>query len=307
MKQQCVLPICYFPSTVLFVDDSKDFLVNFSLQLHDNLIYKLFDSPYEALEAIHLAEQNKFNERTNTASSIKKLNLPLPTAPEFEAFHAELFNTGRFKEISVVIVDYAMPGLNGIQLCERIKNNQVKKVLLTGKAEESILIKAKHEMLIDHYFFKSEANLHERLTQYIQQLQYNYFLDTSDMIISLLDIKSVNNIYDQQFAIFFQELCQNYNIREYYLLDEYGSFLLVDEDANYHCLAIRDEQVFLADQAELARIDQNISKLSCEQTYYYCFLEDLQKKTSSTSEILSYQKYLNLHDDLCSLGEESQF
>ncbi len=39
------IPICYFPSTALFVDDSSHFLLNFILQLDENLAYHSFNSP----------------------------------------------------------------------------------------------------------------------------------------------------------------------------------------------------------------------------------------------------------------------
>ncbi|WBV63371.1 hypothetical protein PGH43_17440 [Legionella pneumophila 130b] len=39
-------------SLAVFVDNSRDFLLNFVLQLDEGLAYRVFDSPFEALDCI---------------------------------------------------------------------------------------------------------------------------------------------------------------------------------------------------------------------------------------------------------------
>jgi hypothetical protein len=52
MKQDTIQPF-YFPTTVVFVDDSAPFLANLSLQLNPQLAFKLFHSPFSALSALN--------------------------------------------------------------------------------------------------------------------------------------------------------------------------------------------------------------------------------------------------------------
>ena len=48
----------FFPTSVLFIDDSRDFLLNFTMQLDDDIIFEIKNSPFDALEVIHARYQN---------------------------------------------------------------------------------------------------------------------------------------------------------------------------------------------------------------------------------------------------------
>ncbi|MDP1897116.1 MAG: hypothetical protein Q8K43_04430, partial [Sulfurimicrobium sp.] len=47
------IPPFYYPTTVVFVDDSRDFLANLGLQLDAGLAFRLYDSPVDALVALN--------------------------------------------------------------------------------------------------------------------------------------------------------------------------------------------------------------------------------------------------------------
>ncbi|WBV66098.1 hypothetical protein PGH44_00390 [Legionella pneumophila] len=129
--QHFSIPTCYFPSTAVFVDDSRDFLLNFVLQLDEGLAYRVFDSPFEALDCIKqkrcelelLSERclSEYTEAKNCPLTNHTINLDLA------AIHAEVYNSRRFSEISVVVVDYAMPGMDGLEFCRRIEDTNIKK------------------------------------------------------------------------------------------------------------------------------------------------------------------------------------
>ncbi len=258
MNRHCCIPICYFPSTVVFVDDSKDFLINFSRQLDDRLFYRLFDSPYDALEAIHLVKETPALSTDNLFRTheafLATLPLPISGNQKFTSFQCEIFNPNRFKEISVVVVDYAMPGLNGLQFCEHVKNNQVKKILLTGKSDQITMQKATEEGVIDYYFFKSDANIHVNLSNAIQTLQFTYFKNVSDLLLTILNAFSIDPVFDNKFAFVFNDIINKYRINEYYCLDHTGSYLLLDESARAFIMLVRNEHQLQEDIASLEKI-----------------------------------------------------
>ena len=111
------IPMYYFPSTALFLDDSPDFLLNFVLQLDEGVAYRIFDAPRKALDYIH--QKTCALEILNRSSHSQESLVMPPT----------ISNPHRFAEISVVIIDYAMPGMDGLEYCRQLENQHIKKIL----------------------------------------------------------------------------------------------------------------------------------------------------------------------------------
>jgi CheY-like chemotaxis protein len=242
--QHFSIPTCYFPSTALFLDDSHDFLLNFVLQLDEGVAYRIFDEPRKALDYIHnknceldLLSQHCISEYTE-AKHFSALNQTINL--DLAAIHAEVYNPHRFSEISVVVVDYAMPGMDGLEFCRQIGNNNIKKILLTGQADEKLAIAAFNEGVIHRYIKKSDINAAELITKSIYELQLQYFQAMSDMIVRMLSITSPSCLHDKNFAEFFKQLRAENRIVEYYLVDNSGSFLMLDDDANVSFLIIKN-------------------------------------------------------------------
>lgn len=240
------IPVCYFPSTVLFVDDSRDFLLNFVLQLDDELSYQIFDSPHKALESINLAhsELDKLKDRC-LSEYTEAEHCPLTNYTvnlNLSALHGEIYNRQRFSEISCVVVDYAMPGMNGLEFCEKLKDIPIKKILLTGQADEKIAIKAFNDGLIDKYIKKSSDNISQLISKTIASLQSEYFVLMSETLTCMLSVSSPNCLKDKAFVDFFRQVLKQKKIVEYYLTDNSGSFLMLDADGKMHALILKNQQ-----------------------------------------------------------------
>lgn len=326
--QHYSIPTCYFPSTALFIDDSRDFLLNFVLQLDEGLAYRMFDSPFDALDCIHtkrgesemLSQRclSEYKETKNCPLTNQTINLNLA------AIHAEIYNPRRFAEISVVVVDYAMPGMDGIEFCRRIADTDIKKILLTGKADEKVAIEAFNQGLIHRYIQKSDPLAAELITKSIYELQWQYFQAMSDMIVRMLSVTSPSCLYDKQFAEFFKQLREEKGIVEYYLADNSGSFLLLDDDARVSFLIVKN-QSDLRLHYDLARdngvdgqvLEQLLSgeKIPClwqanslnsnwennlvaahalkgDDTYYYAYVQGPALFEVKEDRILSYHRHL---------------
>ena len=180
------IPTCYFPSTTLFLDNSRDFLLSVVLHLDENVAYRMFDAPLDALDFIHNKQcgvdllsrhcLGEYTEAKNFPLTNQSINLDLA------AIHAELYNPYRFSEISVIVVDDAMPGMDGLEFCRRIENTKIKKILLTGPADENRAIAALNEGLIHRHINKSDENVAQLITKSIDDLQLNYFLYLSFLL-----------------------------------------------------------------------------------------------------------------------------
>lgn len=329
--QHFSIPTCYFPSTAVFVDDSHDFLLNFVLQLDEGLAYRVFDSPFEALDCIKnkgceldLLSQRCLSEYTESKHcplTNHTINLDLA------AIHAEIYNSRRFSEISVVVVDYAMPGMNGLEFCRNLEHSDIKKILLTGQADEKLAIDAFNAGLIHRYIQKSDPNVAELITKSIHELQQQHFQKMSDMIVRMLSVTSPSCLHDKKFAEFFHQLRQEKGFVEYYLADNSGSFLLLDEDANPSFLIVKNEadmrlyyDMALDNGADEEVLDQLAAgeKLPCfwqanlhnqkwsgwstclvpaqtfiaEETYFYAYVQGPALFDVQQDKILSYHRYM---------------
>lgn len=248
------IPPFYFPTTVFFVDDSIDFLSNLSLQLDSGLAFQLYDSPSNAL-AILNSENNSTTPMERFFSRYHHTeDLPLThhvIDVNLDKVHREVYNEFRFEQVSVVVVDYDMPSIDGLEFCRRIKNPAIKKVLLTGKADEKIAVQAFNERLIDRFILKQDKDINKILNQAIVDLQHAYFSQTERMLADALTIGKHAFLRDPLFAERFREICEQLKIVEFYLCSEPDGMLMLNANGESHLLIIPNEDALLG-QYEIA-------------------------------------------------------
>jgi len=211
------LALCYYPTAVAFIDDSSSFLAAVELAMSGRFTCITFNDPIRALN--HSNNLNKVNWNAFTANDYSY-------ASDSEQFIKNTLNlsinkisdTGRYEEISVVVVDYDMPEMNGVEFCRNLKNPNIKKILLTGQAGSDEAIKAFNSNIINYYIRKSDDNLFEHLTKAIQEMQNRYFLDIS----SYIKIRAIDNkkslFNDAKLSEYFSNIVKTHNIVEYYFL-----------------------------------------------------------------------------------------
>lgn len=234
--------ICYFPTTAVLIDDDKRFLNSLGLSLDASIAYTTYDDANSALSALSSNYQRyPFIQRCITRMEEEQIH-HRSLDVDIPALHEQLYNPDRFKEVSVIVVDYAMPGMNGLELCKRLQDTTFKKILLTGQADEAIAIQAFNDGIIDKFIRKNVADIGNEVSKAIQELQRVYFQQASTIISSTMTLELDSCIDDPAFKQVFNQVCDKYHVAEYYLLDSSGSFLLVDTKGKTHTLAMRTEE-----------------------------------------------------------------
>ncbi len=333
MMRNNQIPTCFFPSTVLFVDDSRDFLLNFTLQLDENIAFKINNSPFDALTTIHKAHHpEQINQKVLTeyldSSACPMTNYTINL--DLTSVHWEVYNQQRFNEISVVVVDYAMPGMNGLEFCRKMENSPIKRILLTGKADERTAVQAFNDGLIDMYIQKQNPNITELINGSIKNMQLRYFQNMSDIVVKMLSVKSPNCLQDPTFIDMFFNLIKEHEIAEYYLTENSGSFLMLNADAELSYLIVKTEQDLKlhyemaldnkAPQAVLEQLQKGekvpffwraegyfedswndwatylypCKKIEGYEPFYYAFVKNPLSTDIKRDKILSYNKFLDL-------------
>jgi FixJ family two-component response regulator len=228
------LPLCFHPATIILLDDDKDYLNQLALRFNNTSINKIqtFTSPYEALNHVNndyqadLWPQRMVKQERNIDHKYQQwaINLSLYKLP------LEIYRKDRFSDISCIIVDYSMPGINGLNVLRQIRNPYIKKILLTGNADENIAIEAFNRGEIDQYIRKSDKEMFSNLLKATYELTENYF---SRLSITALDIILANNhmntaLTEPAFQALFKEQIKKLNIVEYYLFESFGCYIMLD-------------------------------------------------------------------------------
>lgn len=257
MSKQAI-PSFSFPTTVLMIDDNVEFLKSIAIGLPaDAATYNFYSDPKKALQLINekyqggrfaaglvnLMDEEEFEHRTLDVN--------------VRDIYRIMYNRSRFQQISTVVVDYNMPGLDGIEFCRSIKDPHIQKILLTSIVDENKAIEVLNAGLIHTFIRKQSPNVMQLLSQALTQAQQRYFLHLSEIIQQVVSFSPEDSaLGDPAFIELFHRIAKNFGAVEYYLTEFLGSFVFVDADGNHYGLftRIKDQIDFYCEskEAELA-------------------------------------------------------
>ncbi|NKB46608.1 MAG: response regulator [Legionellales bacterium] len=235
----------YFPSSIILVDDNPSFLENISLQLDAAKL--TYETCHHARQAIASIEKKP----AAIHSSWLKQLLHQQEADtqqhciidvDISKIYSLAFDSQRFSEQSVMVVDYVMPEMDGIELCRHLNNNPIKKILITGIDDLNLAITAFNEGIIDRFIVKDDPNFLKCLIESIHEMQHLYFKSITEIITQNLLISHTECcLQDNPFINLWQNIFQRYHIIEYYLIDKTGSYLMLDWTGRKYWLVLLSE------------------------------------------------------------------
>lgn len=241
--ERTFIPCCFFPTTLVFVDDNLIFLNSIKTKFSYKFKVRAFD---DSIQAVHFLK-NEYNPDPISKRIIKSpdwVEEPGQQKIDISAISQEIYNSSRSSQIAVLVTDYSMPTLNGIEVCRQLPKLSIRKILLTGDGDDKLAITAFNENMIHQFIRKDQPNFVGHLEESIEKLQLEYFQLLSENIIHNL---ASNILEDPIFIKFFNNLVKDKNIVEYYLLDISGSFLLLTADGKPYWLAVKREQDMILD------------------------------------------------------------
>ena len=226
------------------------------------------------------------------------------------------------------MVDFDMPEMNGIEFCKQLKNKAIRRVLLTGKADEQVAIKAFNEGIIHQYIKKSDPNVFEKVTQYIREQQKEYFEQLSESMIKALSTESSSLFQDQVIIGLINKLRDENEFVEYYLVDE-KSIVFLTENGEPSLLVIKTEDDItmdcdfamdsgapqdaidkLTNKSHIAAIEDlddfaslqgeawnqyihEATSINGDKPYYYTMINDSKAIPEKDKTIYSYENFLD--------------
>ena len=224
------LPLFSYPATTVWVDDDRLFLATVT-QLLKNTALTTFDSPNKCIQFFQqyqpLLQKIDFMRGCTQADSYDMLN-HMPVDLNVSALKELYSNADRKKEIAILVTDYNMPSMNGIDLCREIRMLPMRKILLTGAADYQQAVAAFNEGLIDCFIQKDSPTLVQDILFHLERLSKQYFAEQSQQLCNHLETDYSLPLSDPVFVTFFDNWCKEHDIQEYYLIDKNGNFLVIN-------------------------------------------------------------------------------
>lgn len=236
-----VLPY-FYPTMTVFVDDNPRTLRHLVKALKlENLPLETFSFPQEALTFLNQDTFRKefVDELSRSEEDMEGDSLTFTPRNLIQG----LTCPKRYQQVSVLVVDYEMPGMRGLELCARLKNPALKKILLTGVADETVAIEAFNTGLIHQYIRKHDPDFLTKLKEAISKAQQDYFRELFHIPLEALRQRPESTaLIDPAFITFFNELVKKHKIQEYYLMEGTGSFVMVGPDKKVFSLLTLEER-----------------------------------------------------------------
>jgi len=133
----------------------------------------------------------------------------------------------RHHMLSVIVCDYSMPSMNGLEFFSHYQPNHVRRLLLTAVCDEHNAILAFNQGLIHQFIHKAHQSGPQALEQALQTQTIQYFQSLTQTLYATLDITPEQNILSHpQLNILLTHLCSQHDIREFAFLPRPTGFEL---------------------------------------------------------------------------------
>ncbi len=212
---------------------------------------RAFTDPQAALEFLNqpialppLAERCFSRENSTDADAVIHIDLSL--------IEQEVNHPDRFRRISVLVADYAMPSMNGLELCAAARDPHLRKAMLTGVADEKLAVEAFNEGIIHRFIPKHGTSATAIAREYIAELQGEYFEQYTALLKSSLAVGEPGFLTDPDVAGWVEELMRTERLVEYYLVDDPPGLILLRSDGAMFRAMILNAADF-SHQLEIAR------------------------------------------------------
>jgi CheY-like chemotaxis protein len=246
------LPVYAHPTLTVLIDDSDSFLKSLSFQLDPMLASKTF---HDTTEALLWLKQSGQDGGVPLHINFDTQNLPADqcnVALDLERIYRIGEQSERFATPSVLVVDYSMPQMNGLEFCEAVAHLPCKKILFTGAADEKIAVGAFNRGLIDRYIKKSDDHALDILEVEIKALQNSYFDARSETLRELVLLHNYQFLGDPALAELVRQLMSSMGFVEHYIFPNPTGILFLDKHGKASLMMIETSQGMYA-QYEIAR------------------------------------------------------
>jgi CheY-like chemotaxis protein len=162
-------PLYHRTNAVVFLDDDASYLDMLSDVMPHEWCVQLYRHAGDCI--YHIQQQHPAWESDEQAHLQIAENWRAGMALVPKLLQYWKTNTQRYALANVLVVDYSMPAMTGLDVLKALPKWPAQRVLLTGQADESIAVKAFNQRLINQYVPKQHAHIGQHLAQVVRELR----------------------------------------------------------------------------------------------------------------------------------------
>ncbi len=161
-------PLFHRPGSIVLLDDDTDYLDLLAMVLPRHWHVRMFRRPVRCVHHMHREPRLWDEDRWQHQQMIELWRAGRPLIPQLLQYWAR--TPDRYALTHVCVVDFSMPGMDGLQVLSELVAWPGARILLTGQADERVAVGAFNRRLIDHYIPKQAADVAQRLVEAIASL-----------------------------------------------------------------------------------------------------------------------------------------
>jgi CheY-like chemotaxis protein len=237
----------YHPTSIVLIDDDPAFLQSLAFSPVGDLPHAVFSRPDDALKFIF--DRHALVPQLDTffaphdgeigAGSLRKDERLLRIRGNRIAQLTQ--KPARFDTTSVAVVDFDMPGINGLQLCAALANLPIRKLLLTGRAGVEVGIQALNDGMIDGYIVKQDRALVDALLNGIANQKNAFFSEITKPLSAAFCWEELSFIAEPKFAAEFESIHAARGGTEYYVSSDPPGCLSLGRNGGAAFVVVYDE------------------------------------------------------------------
>ena len=250
------LSVYQHPTLTVVIDDSQSFLESLAFQLDPHLAHKVFHDTQVAMDWLrhtHLQSKKNKMDPLHVGYDAQTESFERRSASiDLDRIYHIATDRQRFNMPAVLVIDYSMPQMNGVEFCREIRGLPCKKIMLTGQADEKIAVNAFNQKLIDSFIKKNDPDALSHLEAEIINLQKDFFRGQTHTLKDLLSRHSYAFLSDPAMEALVEQLCNRFHFVEFYLFPNPDGILFLDMQGKATLMVIETDASLIA-HLEIAR------------------------------------------------------
>jgi len=162
------IPLFHRPGCILFLDDDPDYLDMLGMVMPMHWQVELYSRPAGFLERMKEEPARWEADAAVQLQMLDRWRQGHPLLPQMLRYWAN--HPARYRLAQTCVVDYAMPGTDGLKVLNTLLDWPGSRMLLTGQADEQIAIQAFNSGLIDRFVPKQAPDITQHLISSLNKL-----------------------------------------------------------------------------------------------------------------------------------------
>ena len=236
------------PGSIVFLDDDTDYLETLAMVIPAAWQVALYSRPSAFLRRMREEPAHWEADAVQQLQMIERWRQGQPLIPQ--VLHYWASRPERYQLAQTCVVDYAMPGTDGLTVLNTLLDWPGSRVLLTGQADEQIAIQAFNNGLIDQFVPKQTTDITRHLLGVLQRLAQAPHPRLNTVWRSVLTPNQLSLLQIPSVAQYLRDYTLNHWV-EYVVIGEPFGLLGMDGHGQVHWLQL-EPTASLGDLAELA-------------------------------------------------------